>query len=65
MLLYPMLILSGAGWTRELMPATVREVLAYVPLSYVVNLLRGHGAAQPGAATCRMPACWPACACWA
>ena len=43
-----MLILSGAGWPRELMPATVREVSAYVPLSYVVNLLRGpwSGAAR-------------------
>ncbi len=40
-LLYPMLILSGAGWPRELMPATVQQVSAFVPLTYVVNLLRG------------------------
>jgi ABC-2 type transport system permease protein len=40
-LLYPMLILSGAAWPRELMPATVQKVSAFVPLTYVVNLLRG------------------------
>ncbi len=40
-LLYPMLILSGAGWPRELMPASVQQISAFVPLTYVVNLLRG------------------------
>jgi len=40
-LLYPMLILSGAGWPRELMPATVEKISAVLPLTYVVNLLRG------------------------
>jgi ABC-2 type transport system permease protein len=40
-LLYPMLILSGAGWPRELMPETVQKVAAFLPLTYVVNLLRG------------------------
>ena len=40
-LLYPMLILSGAAWPRELMPATIQKVSAFVPLTYVVNLLRG------------------------
>jgi ABC-2 type transport system permease protein len=40
-LLYPMLILSGAAWPRELMPATVQNISAFVPLTYVVNLLRG------------------------
>lgn len=38
-LLYPMLIFSGAAWPRELMPATMQKVAAFVPLSYVVNLL--------------------------
>jgi ABC-2 type transport system permease protein len=38
---YPMLILSGAAWPRELMPAAVQKVSAFVPLTYVVNLLRG------------------------
>jgi ABC-2 type transport system permease protein len=40
-LLYPMLILSGAGWPRELMPATVEKISVFLPLTYVVNLLRG------------------------
>lgn len=40
-LLYPMLILSGAAWPRELMPATIQKISAFVPLTYVVNLLSG------------------------
>lgn len=40
-LLYPMLIFSGAAWPRELMPAAMQKVAAFVPLSYVVNLLTG------------------------
>lgn len=40
-LLYPMLILSGAAWPRELMPATIARFSAFLPLTYVVNLLRG------------------------
>jgi ABC-2 type transport system permease protein len=40
-LLYPMLILSGAAWPREVMPATIQKVSAFLPLTYVVNLLRG------------------------
>lgn len=39
--LYPMLILSGAAWPRELMPAAVQKVSSFLPLTYVVNLLRG------------------------
>jgi ABC-2 type transport system permease protein len=46
-LMYPMLILSGAAWPRELMPATVQKISAFVPLTYVVNLLRGLWAGQP------------------
>jgi len=45
-LLYPMLILSGAAWPRELMPATVQKISAALPLTYVVNLLRGLWAGQ-------------------
>ncbi len=45
-LLYPMLILSGAAWPRELMPATVQKISALLPLTYVVNLLRGLWAGQ-------------------
>ncbi|MEN4011416.1 MAG: ABC transporter permease [Chloroflexota bacterium] len=40
-LLYPMLILSGAAWLRELMPEAVQQVAIFLPLTYVVNLLRG------------------------
>lgn len=40
-LLYPMLILSGAAWPRELMPAAVQNITRFIPLTYVVNLLRG------------------------
>lgn len=40
-LLYPMLILSGAGWPRELMPGAVVKISEFLPLTYVVNLLRG------------------------
>jgi ABC-2 type transport system permease protein len=40
-LLYPMLILSGAAWPRELMPETVQKISAFLPLTYVVNLLGG------------------------
>jgi ABC-2 type transport system permease protein len=49
-LLYPMLILSGAAWPRELMPATVQKITAFVPLTYVVNLLRGLWAGEPWSA---------------
>jgi ABC-2 type transport system permease protein len=46
-LLYPMLILSGAAWPRELMPAAVQKVSAFMLLTYVVNLLRGLWAGGP------------------
>jgi ABC-type uncharacterized transport system permease subunit len=36
-----MLILSGAAWLRELMPEAVQQVAIFLPLTYVVNLLRG------------------------
>jgi len=41
LLLYPMLILSGAAWPREMMPASVQKISSFIPLSYVVNLLKG------------------------
>lgn len=40
-LLYPMLILSGAAWPRELMPEGIQKISAFLPLTYVVDLLRG------------------------
>jgi ABC-2 type transport system permease protein len=39
--LYPMLFLSGAGFPRELLPEAIKKVSAFLPLTYVVNLLRG------------------------
>jgi ABC-2 type transport system permease protein len=45
-LLYPMLILSGAAWPRELMPAAIQKISAFLPLTYVVNLLRGLWAGE-------------------
>jgi ABC-2 type transport system permease protein len=40
-LLYPMLFLSGAGFPRELLPEAIKKISAFLPLTYVVNLLRG------------------------
>ncbi len=40
-LLYPMLFLSGAGFPRELLPETIKKISAFLPLTYVVTLLRG------------------------
>jgi ABC-2 type transport system permease protein len=45
-LVYPMLIFSGAAWPRELMPGTIQKISAFMPLTYVVNLLRGLWAGQ-------------------
>jgi len=47
LLLYPMLILSGAAWPRELMPAAVQKISSFIPLTYVVNLLRGLWLGEP------------------
>jgi ABC-2 type transport system permease protein len=46
-LLYPMLILYDAACPREPMPATVQKFSAFIPLTYVVNLLRGLWSGQP------------------
>jgi len=46
-LLYPMLFLSGAFFAVELLPASVQKVSAFMPLTYVVNLLRGMWTGQP------------------
>lgn len=40
-LLYPMLFLSGAGFPYELLPEGVKKVSTFLPLTYVVDLLRG------------------------
>lgn len=38
---YPMMFLSGAGIPLELMPESIRRVSNFLPLTYVVRLLRG------------------------
>ncbi len=40
-LLYPMLLLSGAFFSLDLLPTAVQKISAFIPLTYVVNLLRG------------------------
>jgi ABC-2 type transport system permease protein len=40
-LYFPMLFLSGAAIPREVLPAAVRRVAEFLPLTHVVNLLRG------------------------
>jgi len=46
-LMYPMMFLSGAFFTVEILPATIQKVSAFMPLTYVVNLLRGLWTGQP------------------
>jgi ABC-2 type transport system permease protein len=38
---YPMLFLSGAGIPLEVLPESVRKIANFLPLAYVVKLLRG------------------------
>jgi len=40
-ILYPMLFLSGAGFPRELLPEAILKISRFLPLTYVVTLLRG------------------------
>jgi ABC-2 type transport system permease protein len=40
-LLYPMLFLCGAGLPREFLPEAIKKFSNFLPLTYVVNLLRG------------------------
>jgi ABC-2 type transport system permease protein len=49
-LLYPMLFLSGAGFPRELLPQAIKTVSTFLPLTYVVNLLRGLWVGEPWSA---------------
>jgi ABC-2 type transport system permease protein len=46
-LLYPMMFLSGAFFSIELLPAAVQKASLLMPLTYVVNLLRGLWTGQP------------------
>jgi ABC-2 type transport system permease protein len=40
-LLYPMLLLSGTFFPLGLLPGAIQKVADYLPMTYVVNLLRG------------------------
>lgn len=46
-ILYPMLFLSGAGFPRELLPESILKISTYLPLTYVVTLLRGLWVGDP------------------
>jgi ABC-2 type transport system permease protein len=46
-ILYPMLFLSGAGFPRELLPETIKRIANFLPLTYVVTLLRGLWVGDP------------------
>jgi ABC-2 type transport system permease protein len=46
-LMYPMMFLSGAFFTIQILPAAVQKVSAFMPLTYVVNLLSGLWNGQP------------------
>ena len=49
-LLYPMMFLSGAFFMVDLLPKAVRTISALMPLTYVVNLMRGLWAGDAWAA---------------
>jgi ABC-2 type transport system permease protein len=38
---YPMMFLSGAGMPSEMLPASIQRVADFLPLTYVVRLMRG------------------------
>ena len=37
----------NAAWPRELIPVAMQKISAFVPLTYVVNLLRGMWIGHP------------------
>ena len=41
---FPMMFLAGTFWPRELMPETIRPLIAYLPLSPLVDAMRAVGA---------------------
>jgi ABC-2 type transport system permease protein len=47
MVLYPMLFLSGATIPLEVMPKSVQGISDFLPLTYVVRLLRGLWFGEP------------------
>ncbi len=47
---YPMMFLSGTGMPLEVMPATIRRIADFLPLTYVGKLLRGLWFGEPWSA---------------
>lgn len=47
--MYPMLRLSGTFLTDKLLPGAVQKDCAFMPLTYVVDLLNGMWTGQPWA----------------
>ncbi len=46
-LYFPMIFLSGASLPREILPATVRQISQVLPMTHVVNLMRGMWIGDP------------------
>jgi ABC-2 type transport system permease protein len=44
---YPMLFLSGAGMPLEILPESLKSISVFLPLTYVVRLLRGLWFGKP------------------
>lgn len=44
---FPMLFLSGAAIPREVLPATIQKIARLLPMTHVVNLLRGLWIGDP------------------
>jgi ABC-2 type transport system permease protein len=44
---YPMMFLSGAGMPLEILPESIRRISTYLPLTYVVRLLRAMWFGEP------------------
>ena len=46
-IVYPMLLLSGAFFAVEVLPPFVQKISSFIPLTYIVNLLRGLWSGEP------------------
>ncbi len=46
-IVYPMLLLSGAFFAVEVLPPFVQKLSSFIPLTYTVNLLRGLWSGEP------------------
>jgi ABC-2 type transport system permease protein len=49
LLAYPMMFLSGASLPLELLPPGLRTLADFIPLTYVVKLMRGLWYGEPWA----------------